>query len=190
MARTLRSSATHSKSLLVFQMPTPQLRHFAKDLLQLVLPSEMLLRASRGCQVDDLKEAVCSEAVHSTFCLTPCHSILCPATQMKSTSLQGIKNKAELSIPSFKMDIYSQKESFACSRAPVSFPTPHPLPCLSWTLQDGGWVKDVEDSAVDRGKSRPSTWFRCLSTLGWCRRPAVRADCYGFMLPAGAAGAT
>ncbi|CAJ1426680.1 unnamed protein product [Effrenium voratum] len=39
-----------------------------------------------------------------------------------------------------------------------------------YSRQDGGWVKDVEDSAVDCGKSR--------------------ADCYGFMLPAGAAGAT
>ena len=39
-------------------MPTPQLRHFAKDLLQLVLPSEMQLLASRECQVDDLKKAL------------------------------------------------------------------------------------------------------------------------------------
>ncbi|CAJ1460395.1 unnamed protein product [Effrenium voratum] len=36
--------------------------------------------------------------------------------------------------------------------------------------EDGRWVKDDEDSAVDRGKSK--------------------ADCYGFTLPAGAAGAT
>ena len=29
-------------------------------------------------------------------------------------SLQGIKKKAELPSPSFKIDIYSQEESFAC----------------------------------------------------------------------------
>ncbi|CAJ1444248.1 unnamed protein product, partial [Effrenium voratum] len=56
---------------------------------------------------------------------------------------EGIKNKAELSIPSFKMDIYSK--------------------------EDGGWVKSDEESEVDRGKSK--------------------ADCYGFTIPAGAAGA-
>ena len=102
MARTLRSSATHSKSLLVFQMPTPQLRQFAKDLLQLVSPSEMLLHALRGCQVDDLKEAVRSEAV----CF------------------------GSLSVPS-----------------------------LSWTLQDGRWVKEEKMSASLRETDEQSTWF-------------------------------
>ena len=45
----------------------------------------------------------------------------------------------------------------------VPFPTPHPLLSDSWTLQDGGWLKEDEESAVNRGKSKPSTWFRCLS---------------------------
>ena len=49
-----------------------------------------------------------------------------------------------------------------------SFHPPHltPLPSLGWTLQDGGWVKEDEESEVDRGESKPSTWFRCLSILG------------------------
>ena len=64
VARTasLRSLA-RSKSLLVFQMSSAQLRHFAKDHLSFVLPSEMLLHASRGCQVDDLKKALRLELV-------------------------------------------------------------------------------------------------------------------------------
>ncbi|CAJ1426060.1 unnamed protein product [Effrenium voratum] len=36
--------------------------------------------------------------------------IPCPATQMKSTLLQGIKNKEELSIAASKIDIYSKKD--------------------------------------------------------------------------------
>ena len=48
----------------------------------------------------------------------------------------------------------------------VPFPTPRPLPSLSWTLQDRRWVKEDEESAANRGKSKPSTWFRCLLTLG------------------------
>ena len=31
--------------------------------------------------------------------------------------LQGIKNKVELSIPSFKINIYSKEESFACRKS-------------------------------------------------------------------------
>ena len=75
--------------------------------------------------------------------------ILCPATQMKSTFTARRRALRVNNTNPF-----------------VPFPTPHPLPSLSWTLQDGRWVKDAEDSAVDRGKSKPSTWFRCLSTLG------------------------
>ncbi|CAJ1408747.1 unnamed protein product [Effrenium voratum] len=56
---------------------------------------------------------------------------------------EGIKNKAELSIPSFKMDIYSK--------------------------EDGGWVKEESMSAS--------------------LRETDEADCYGFTIPAGAAGA-
>ena len=140
--------------------------------------------------MDDLKKASRLKGLKPNFA----HPVLRAVCRRAMTKMEGlsdcqaIKAEEELTIAASKINVYSRKESFACSRAPVSFPTPHPLPCLSWTLQDGGWVKDVEDSAVDRGKSRPSTWFRCLSTLGWCRRPAVRADCYGFMLPAGAAG--
>ena len=44
--------------------------------------------------------------------------------------------------------------------------SPHALPCLSWTLQDGRWVREDEEAAVNRGKSKPSTRIRCLSTLG------------------------
>ena len=51
------------RSKVSWQTQRPQLRHFAKDHLSFVLPSEMLLDASRGCQVDDLKEAVRPEAV-------------------------------------------------------------------------------------------------------------------------------
>ncbi|CAJ1408428.1 unnamed protein product [Effrenium voratum] len=56
---------------------------------------------------------------------------------------EGIKNKAELSIPSFKMDIYSK--------------------------EDGGWVKE--------------------ETMSASLRETDEADCYGFTIPAGAAGA-
>ncbi|CAJ1424515.1 unnamed protein product, partial [Effrenium voratum] len=48
-----------------------------------------------------------------------------------------------------------------------------------YSKEDGRWVKE--------DKMSESLRFRCLSILG-CR-PAVRADCYGYMLPAGAAGA-
>ena len=48
----------------------------------------------------------------------------------------------------------------------VPLPTPHPLPCLSLTLQEGGWVREDEEAAVNRGKSKPSTRIRCLSALG------------------------
>ena len=41
-----------------------------------------------------------------------------------------------------------------------------PLPSLSWTLQDGGWVKEDEESEVNRGNKKPRAWFRCLSILG------------------------
>ncbi|CAJ1446015.1 unnamed protein product, partial [Effrenium voratum] len=56
---------------------------------------------------------------------------------------EAIEKKAKLSVAAFKIDIYRQKE--------------------------GGWVREDEEAAVNRGKSK--------------------ADCYGFMLPAGAAGA-
>ena len=42
----------------------------------------------------------------------------------------------------------------------VPFPTPHPLPSLSWTLQDGGWVKERRMSSSLRDTDEPSTWFR------------------------------
>ncbi|CAJ1341382.1 unnamed protein product [Effrenium voratum] len=53
--------------------------------------------------------------------------------------------------------------------------SPNTVSCDAYQLdiyhqEDGRWVKDAEDSAVDRGKSK--------------------AYCYGFTLPAGAAGAT
>ncbi|CAJ1415663.1 unnamed protein product [Effrenium voratum] len=57
---------------------------------------------------------------------------------------EAIEKKEKLTIAASKINIYHQ--------------------------EDGRWVKDDEDSAVDRGKSK--------------------ADCYGFTLPAGAAGAT
>ena len=51
---------------------------------------------------------------------------------------------------------------------PHLFHSPHltPLPSLRRTLQDGGWFKEDEESAVDRGESKPSAWFRCLVILG------------------------
>ena len=45
-------------------------------------------------------------------------------------------------------------------------PHPTPLPSLSWTLQDGRWVKETRMSSSLRNTDEPSTWFRCLSTLG------------------------
>ena len=48
----------------------------------------------------------------------------------------------------------------------VPLPTPHPLRCLSWTLQDGRWVKEGKMSASLRDTDEPRAWFRCLSTLG------------------------
>ena len=35
-----------------------------------------------------------------------------------------------------------------------------PVPRLSVTSQDKDWVKEDEDSEVNRGTSKPSTWFR------------------------------
>ena len=40
-----------------------------------------------------------------------------------------------------------------------------PVPCLSLTLQDGGWVKEDEETEVNRGTSKPRPWFRCLLSL-------------------------
>ena len=144
--------------------------------------------------MDDLKEAPRLKGLKPTFA-HPVLRAVCRRVMTKMEGLsdcQAIKVEEELTIAASKIDIYSKEESFACQKHTRTFHSPHlTLPCLSWTLQDGRWVKDDEDSAVDRGKSKPSTWFRCLSTLGCAvRRPAVRADCYGFMLPAGAAGAT
>ena len=42
----------------------------------------------------------------------------------------------------------------------MSSPLSHPVPRLSLTLQDGGWEKEDEDNEVNRGASKPSTWFR------------------------------
>ena len=78
--------------------------------------------------------------------------IPCPATQMKSTLLQGIKNKAELSIPSFKIDIYSQKESFACRNTHPDTHlchSPHLTPCR---LSAGLCMEQV---SLDRGSMLP-----------------------------------
>ena len=33
-------------------------------------------------------------------------------------------------------------------------------PSLSLTLQDGHWVAEDEEAEVNRGASKPSTWFR------------------------------
>ena len=52
------------RSKVSWQTQRPQLRHFAKDHLSFVLPSEMPLHASRGCQVDDLKKALRFELAH------------------------------------------------------------------------------------------------------------------------------
>ena len=65
----------------------------------------------------------------------------------------------------------------------MSNPLSHPVPRLSLTWQDGHWVKEVAMGASLRGTTEPSTWFRCSFSLGFCRRPARRADCYGFVLP-------
>ena len=35
-----------------------------------------------------------------------------------------------------------------------------PVPRLSLTWQDGHWVKEDEEAKVNRGTSKPSTWFR------------------------------
>ena len=35
-----------------------------------------------------------------------------------------------------------------------------PVPRLSLTLQDKAWVKEDEEAELDRGKSKPSAWFR------------------------------
>ena len=42
----------------------------------------------------------------------------------------------------------------------MSSPLSHPVPRLSLTLQDGGCEKEDEDNEVNRGASKPSTWFR------------------------------
>ena len=157
MARTLRSSATHSKSLLVFQMPTPQLRHFAKDLLQLVLPSEMLLHALRGCQVDDLKKAPPLKGLKSNFA----HAVLRAVCRRAMTKMEGLSdfNSERFLRPSSRR---SQTESYAMLmkltftakrralhvKACPFVPFSHPLPCLSLALQDGRWVKEAKMSAV------------------------------------------
>ena len=41
----------------------------------------------------------------------------------------------------------------------MSNPLSHPVPRLSLTLQDG-WVPEDEEAEVNRGTSKPSTWFR------------------------------
>ena len=46
-----------------------------------------------------------------------------------------------------------------------------PVPCLSLTLQDGEWVKEDEDTEVNRGKSKPSAWSRFLFSLGFLPSP-------------------
>ena len=42
----------------------------------------------------------------------------------------------------------------------MSSPLSHPVPRLSLTLQDGGWVKEAKMSASLRDTDEPSTWFR------------------------------
>ena len=64
----------------------------------------------------------------------------------------------------------------------MSSPLSHPVPRLSLTLQDGGWEKKDEDNEVNRGASKPSTWFR-FSAQGFAVAPLVRPDCYGFVVP-------
>ena len=42
----------------------------------------------------------------------------------------------------------------------MSSPLSHPVPRLSWTLQDGRWEKEETMSASLRSTSEPSTRFR------------------------------
>ena len=42
----------------------------------------------------------------------------------------------------------------------MSNPLSHPVPRPSLTLQEGRWVKEDEEAEVNRGTSKPSTWFR------------------------------
>ena len=71
--------------------------------------------------------------------------------------LQGIKKRAELSIASFKIDIYSSKDSFFPVSMTIAF-----LPVCSW--QDGKWIKE-EKSASLRDTDEPGTWCFVLSSF-------------------------
>ncbi|CAE7878877.1 unnamed protein product [Symbiodinium sp. KB8] len=55
-------------------------------------------------------------------------------SQFPSGRFEAIEKKEKLTIAASKIDVYSQK--------------------------DGGWEKEDEDNEVNRGASKPSTWFR------------------------------
>ena len=98
--------------------------------------------------------------------------------------LQGIKKRAELSIASFQIDIYSSEVSFT-----VCFNGRHAL-CVycsqHWNskqlakmdLQDGKWIREDEETPVNRGTSKPGTWCFVFSKfrpylLSLCLQPSI-----------------
>ena len=85
-------------------MPTPQLRHFAKDL--------------NHCFALE---------IFRSYCLASC--LQKGDDKDGGFDCQAIKAEEELTIAASKIDVYSRKESFACQSAPpfVPFPTPHPI---------------------------------------------------------------
>ena len=76
------------------------------------------------------------------------------------------ENPNTVSCDAYQIDIYRRAQESSSNRALFHYPHLTPLPSLSWTLQDGRWVKETRMSASLRKTNEPSTWFRCLSTLG------------------------
>ena len=87
-ARSLRPLAARSKSLLRFQMSPPQLRHFAKDLLQPCFAFGNAASCFAGCQVDDLKKAPRLKGFKPNFA----HAVLRAVCRRVRTKMEGLSD--------------------------------------------------------------------------------------------------
>ena len=111
----------------------------------------MLLDASRGCQVDDLKKALRLELA------------LLVLSFLRHLDLTDIT----VGNRPFLLSVFTaRRRALRVNNTNPFVAFSHPLPSLSWTLQDGRWVREDEEAAVKCGRSKPCTWIRCLSTLG------------------------
>ena len=145
----------------------------------LAAPVNRLRAFGERCQVDDLKKALCLElelgfssgvvcrrAMTKIVVLSVAHEIR-QSKRKRNCPESFVYRCRQSTLPC--LHFKRPRSTFTASRRAFqvkpALPPSLPVPRLSLTLQDRGWVKEDEDIEVSRGTSKPSAWLRCLFSL-------------------------